>query len=220
MRGRCQGLACSVVDRTLRPLKARAYAPSVRALQGLSPDLVTVLGLLLGLAAAAAAANGVFWGALGLWWGNRLLDGLDGELARARPGGPRPAGAYLDLMTDLLVYATLPIGLAIGAAGAGFADPTPLLLATAATLASFYLNLGSWALLAPALPAPASRAPHDPGLRMPAGLMEGTETLLAFSLALAFPSLALYSLWAIAALTTLSALQRSAWGHAALRDRG
>jgi phosphatidylglycerophosphate synthase len=188
-------------------------------LRVLPADLVTLLGLLFGLAAAVTAATGAFTLALGFWWGNRFLDGLDGELARAQPGGPRPAGAYLDLMTDLLIYSALPIGFAIGAAGAGFGDPNALFLATAATLASFYLNLGSWALLAPALPAPTERGRHDPGLRMPAGLMEGTETLLAFSFTLAFPSLALYSLWTIGVLTTLSALQRSWWGLSALQER-
>jgi hypothetical protein len=122
-------------------------------------------------------------------------------------------------MIDLCVYAALPIGLAVGAAGAGFADAGALYLAAAATLASFYLNLGSWALLAPALPSPAQRLPHDPGVRMPAGLMEGTETLIAFSLALLLPSFAVISLASIAALTFVSALQRTSWGLAALRGR-
>ena len=208
-----------MVDRVLRPIKARAYAPLAQRLRRLPPDAVSTLALVAGLAAAAAAGVAAFPAALGLWWLNRFLDGLDGELARAR-GTLRRAGAYLDLMIDLCVYAALPIGLAIGAAGAGHAPMGELALAAAAVLAAFYLNLGSWALLAPALPSPEPRRAHDPGLRMPAGLMEGTETLIAFSLALLLPEYALLSLAVIATLTFASALQRSAWGLMALRGRG
>jgi hypothetical protein len=49
--------------------------------------------------------------------------------------------------------------------------------------------------------------------------MEGTETLIAFSLALLLPSFAVISLASIAALTFVSALQRTIWGLAALRGR-
>ncbi len=243
-----------VVDRYLRPWKARAYAPLLRPLAAVPADAVTVVGMAVGLAAAAAAAVGSFEWALVGWWANRWLDGLDGELARAAalrraagvaasPRGPvpmrRPAhgrrfapmrGAYLDLMADLLVYAAVPLGLAAGAAGsltgAPLADPSWVWAAAALALASFYLNLGSYALLAPALSAaeaasagsapagtPAANAdPNAPGLRMPAGLIEGAETIVVFSVALAWPAWAAATLATIGALTFAGALQRSAWG--------
>lgn len=229
-----------MVDRVLRPWKARAYAPLLGPLAAVPADAVTVVGLAVGLAAAGAAAVGRFEWALAGWWLNRWLDGLDGELARAaarrasggRRGGPREAagprgpararGAYLDLMADLIVYAAVPLGLAAGAAGsltgAPLAEPAWVWAAAALALASFYLNLGSWALLAPALRAgePADAAatldPDAPGLRMPAGLMEGAETIVVFSVALAWPAWAAATLATIGALTLAGALQRAAWG--------
>ncbi|GEM_PF-217996 len=276
-----------MVDRYLRPWKARLYAPLVRPLAAVSPDAVTVAGLAVGLAAAAAAALGRFEWALAGWWLNRLLDGLDGELARAArrrsppaaaprrrpidsrhgaapgaaPDGRPLAGAYLDLMTDLIVYAALPLGLAAGAAGTltgvPLAAPPAVWAAAAFALAAFYLNLGSFALLGPALEAreaeearevedaratgaaraddPVRTAPAahadvggarsgdpaasdaGPGLRMPAGLMEGAETVVAFSLALWWPAWAVTTLTAIGALTLLSAVQRWLWGLRRLR---
>jgi len=236
-----------VVDRYLRPWKARTYAPLLRPLAGVPADVVTAVGLAVGVAAAAAAAAGRFEWALVGWWVNRWLDGLDGELARAparasgsagrRRSGPargpaRARGAYLDLMADLLVYAAVALGLAAGAAGsltgAPLADPPWVWAAAAFALASFYLNLGSWALLAPALSAAEAAAsaagprddagagaaadPSAPGLRMPAGLMEGAETIVVFTVALAWPSWAAVTLAAIGALTVASALQRTVWG--------
>jgi len=271
-----------VVDRYLRPYKTRLYAPLVRPLARVSPDAVTVAGLAVGLAAAAAAALGRFEWALAGWWLNRLLDGLDGELARAArrhasriasgqaprshhdaapgsaPDGRPLAGAYLDLMTDLVVYAALPLGLAAGAAGTvtgvPLAAPPAVWAAAAFALAAFYLNLGSFALLGPALeareaaeaggardsdqaasdptasdptasdptasdPAASDPAASDagPGLRMPAGLMEGAETVVAFSVALWWPAWAITTLTVIGALTLLSAVQRWLWGLRRLR---
>ena len=218
-----------MVDRYLRPLKARVYAPLLGPLAGVPADAVTAIGMALGLAAAAAAALGRFEWALLAWWANRLLDGLDGELARATFGrATAPArGPYLDLMADLLVYAAVPLGLAAGAAGSltgtPLADPAWVWAAAAFALAAFYLNLGSWALLGPALSAVEAQggnaagaaAPTDPsapGLRMPAGLMEGAETVVAFSVALWWPGWAVATLATIGALTLAGAVQRTLWG--------
>ena len=240
-----------MVDSYLRPLQARAYAPLLRPLAAVPADAVTVVGLAIGLAAAAAAALGRFEWALVGWWVNRWLDGLDGELARAaarrRPAGvvasmrgAAARGAFLDLMADLVVYAAVPIGLAAGAAGSltgtPLVDPPWVWAAAALALASFYHNLGSWALLGPARAAaeaasanagppgtarPADRAPeygvavpdpNAPGLRMPAGLMEGAETIVVFTVALAWPAWAAVTLATIGALTLAGALQRTAWG--------
>jgi len=260
-----------VVDRYLRPWKARLYAPLLRPLAAVPPNAVTVVGLGVGVAAAAAAALGRFELALAGWWVNRLLDGLDGELARAArrrtlagsAGAPAPAadaatrGPYLDLMADLIVYAAVPLGLAAGAAGAltgaPIADPAAVWAAAAFALAAFYLNLGSWSLLAPALNAleatatgkgdgaarAAARAAAPaveradagaseradagaseasaPGLRIPAGLMEGAETVVAFTVALWWPAWAATTLTAIGALTLVGALQRTLWGLRRLR---
>jgi phosphatidylglycerophosphate synthase len=227
-----QRVPSCVVDRALRPWKRRLYAPATRWLAGWPADAVTLAAAATGLLAALLAALGRFDLALLAWWSNRALDGLDGELARAArrrgAGGSAQRGAYLDLMADLLVYAALPLGLAAGAAGTwtgsaaapALADSWAVWGAAAAALGAFYLNLGSWSLLAAALAeAEGPRRSRDDdasaadtGVRMPAGLMEGAETIVAFTVALLWPAGAVWTLATIAALTFAGALHRSWWG--------
>lgn len=216
-----------MIDRALRPVKARVLAPlSVRlahALRGQGALPVTITGLLVGLAAAVTAALGAFGPALGLWLLNRLLDGLDGEVAR-RLGGADDRGGYLDLMTDLVVYAAVPLGAAAGVSGivageALVASPWTWPLA-ALLLATYYVNLGSYALLAALLEKRgrgAAARGDTTSLVMPAGLIEGTETVVLVALMLAFPSSLPLWLGLTAALVALTAAQRAWWAARALR---
>ncbi len=213
-----------VVDRALRPFKTRLLAPLARPLRRTPPSAITATGLVVGLAAAAAAAAGWFAVALVAWLVNRVLDGLDGDVARlAGRAGAR--GAYLDLMGDLLVYAAVPLGLAAGAVGAGIADPAAAWSAAALAAAAFYVNLGSLAFLSSALAnAPETeRARSDgsaPTIHLPAGLIEGAETVVLFAVALALPALAPWTLGAIAVLVLATAGQRVIWGSRRLARGG
>ena len=109
--------------------------PVAERLTGVSPTALTGVGLLAGLAAAALAAAGLPLAALALWLLNRLLDGLDGELARAF-GRQSDLGGYLDILADFTVYALIPLGLA-------FADGSPMTYLTLGVMLSvFYVNAG------------------------------------------------------------------------------
>jgi len=223
-----------VVDRALRPVKTRLLAPLSRTLaQRLGPraaDRLTTIGLALGLAAALAAALGAFVSALVLWLANRLVDGLDGDVARLRgsdPAGANDRGGYFDLLADLSVYAALPLGAAAGASGLLGGDAlvtSPWLWPlTALVLASYYVNMGSFALLAALLEKRGQgAAAHGDvtSLRMPAGLIEGAETIVLVALMLAFPAQLPAWLALTAALVTLTALQRAAWAWRALQPDG
>ncbi len=205
-----------MVDRALRPVKARLFAPLAFAARRIPPDALTGMGLAAGLAAAAAAASGRFDLALAGWLLNRVLDGLDGDVARLT-GRAGARGAYLDLMADLVVYAAIPLGLAAGVTAAGLADPVAVWAAAAAATAAFYVNLGSLSLLSSALTAEAEgkRARERvaaPSIHLPAGLIEGAETVVAFAVALAFPVLAPWTLATVALLTFATAGQRVWWG--------
>ena len=205
-----------MVDRALRPLKTRVLAPLARPLERTQPAAITGAGLAVGLAAAAAAAAGWFHVALAAWIVNRVLDGLDGDVAR-RSGRASARGAYLDLMADLVVYAAVPLGLAAGAVGAGLADPAAAWGAAALAGAAFYVNLGSLAFLSSALAsapenARARSAGSAPGIHLPAGLIEGAETVVLFAIALALPALAPWTLGAIGVLVLATAAQRVLWG--------
>lgn len=220
-----------MVDRALRPVKTRLLAPIARRLAAVPPDALTAAGAALGVAAAAAAASGRFGTALALWLANRLLDGLDGDVARLS-GRAGPRGAYLDLMADLLVYAALPLGLAAGAVGAGLAAPLATWVAAAALAAACYVNLGSLAFLSAALAperggsrrgteaATGRGGASAPGIHLPAGLVEGAETVVLYTAVLALPHLAPWTLGATALLVAATAVQRTVWGARHLRREG
>ncbi len=75
---------------------------------GISPDGLTLLGFAIGVLALPFLALGWYSAALVAILFNRLLDGLDGALARRR--GLSDAGGFLDIALDFLFYALVPFG--------------------------------------------------------------------------------------------------------------
>jgi phosphatidylglycerophosphate synthase len=203
-----------MVDKTLREPKELLLSPLVRGpIARLSPTAVTILAAIVGLAAAAAAWQGAYAAALLLWIVNRVLDGLDGTIARIC-GRQSDIGAYLDTVLDHVVYAAIPIGLALAA------DTPATYPALAFLLASFYVNGASWMYLAALLEkrrAGAAARGELTSVTMPAGLIEGAETILFFTLFLLLPHLVtpLFTLMAI--LVFFTAAQRTMWGVGRLK---
>lgn len=203
-----------MLDRALRKVKDSALEPAALALgPGVPPNAVTLAAFALGAAAAALLLHRRYLPALALWLLSRILDGLDGALARAH-GRQSDFGGYLDILCDFVLYSAIPIALALGRP-----PPRPL-PELALLLASFYVNAASWMYLAALLEKRAIGAAtggEETSVTMPSGIVEGTETILLFSLYILFPA-ALGPLFLItAALVTLTALQRLAWSARHLR---
>lgn len=204
-------------DALLRALKDRLLAPLARRLgPGVAPNAVTALACLAGLACAAAAWRRAYGPALALWAANRVLDGLDGTLARVH-GRQTDIGGYLDLLLDFVVYAAVPAGLALG-------RPTPAALtACVALLGAFYVNAASWMYLAAVLEARAAGAAargERTTVTMPPGLVAGAETVVFYALFLAFPGHAPGLFALMAALVGLTVGQRVWWARRHLRAGG
>ena len=168
------------------PLMRRLIGPPVDrigawlAARHCSANAVTLTGLAIGLLAVPCLAYRLYDAALLVILVNRLLDGLDGAIARRV--GPTAFGGYLDIVCDAAFYAAVPLGFAL--AEPAFAPWAALLLATfVCTMASF---LGR-AIMA------AQRGEPDDGARgrksffYSAGIIEGTETIVAFVLFCLFP---------------------------------
>lgn len=199
-----------MLDQRLRIPKKWLMLPLARRLK-VSPNLVTGAGLLVGLAAAGAAALGEYRVGLGLWLGNRFLDGLDGEVASAR-GLQSDLGGYLDIMADLAVYAAIPVALVLAA-------PQPPWLMLALLLAGFYINVGSWMYLSSILEKRGEGArahSEETSVTMPTGLVEGAETVLFYTLFFLFPQ-HLGGLFALMGfLMLLTVAQRLRWARTRL----
>jgi phosphatidylglycerophosphate synthase len=194
-----------VFDSRLRPLIDPPLAAAAAALErtGLSANALTVAGLAAGLGAATAIASQAWTAALALVACNRLLDGLDGALARRR--GPTDFGGYLDALCDFAFYAAVPLAFAI-------ADPGRNALPAATLLASF-LGTGASFLGFAAVAARRGLATETQGRKSIyylAGLAEGGETIavfVAFCLwPQRFPAIA-YGFAALCAITVLARLR-------------
>ena len=112
--------------------------------RGVSANAASLTGLAVGLLAVPALAHGRYDLALLAIVLNRLVDGLDGAIARQ--GRATPFGGYLDIMCDMAFYAAIPLGFAL-------ASPANALWA-AMLLASFVCTGASF----PTLAEPASIA--------------------------------------------------------------
>ncbi len=197
-----------MLDEVLRVPKEAILAPLARGpLRRLHPTAVTIAAAVAGVAAGVAAWQGAFLPALGLWLLNRVLDGLDGTLARST-GRQSDLGAYLDIVLDHVVYIAVPLGLALAAGTPAAA------LALALLLASFYLNGAGWMYLAALLEkrnAGAAARGELTTVTMPGGLIEGAETMVLYTLFLLLPGALVPLFGLMAALVLLTVIQRVAW---------
>jgi len=205
-----------VFDHLLRGLKDRLLTPVARILgPSLSPNVVSWLALVMGLACAGAAWGGQLGWALVLWLVNRTLDGLDGTLARVHGRGT-PYGGYLDIVLDFVVYAAIPIAIVAS-------QPTPrYAVAGAVLLGSFFVNAASWMYLAALLEQRqegAKAGDELTSITMPPGLVAGTETVVFYALFLLWPAQQVVLFWAMSTLVLGNVVLRLGWAKRHLRER-
>lgn len=190
------------------PLR-RAVGPALEragvrlAQTGLRPGWLTGAGWVLGVAACVAAGTGTWGAALGLWLANRLLDGLDGPVARA--GRPTEGGGFLDILADFSVYGGFVVGVAV-------AEPTARVACTA-LLAAYYTSGTAFLALSSLLERQrGGGGGSQRSLRFVGGLAEGTETIVAYVLFCLLPGHAALIAWVFFAAVTVTAAQRAVTG--------
>lgn len=213
-----------MLDRSLRAVLARPLEATAGALDRpwITPDRLTVLGLLLGVASAAAAALQLWGIALALWLISRVADGLDGTLARRRrrhalergeQTEPSHAGGFLDITADFVVYGATVVGVAFGATAQFDAPWWPFLV----VLLVYYVN--GTAFLAFSSIAERTGRTLDDGrsLSFLGRIAEGTETIVVHALWLILPFWAwqIALVWAL--FVAVSAVQRIIVGYRSLR---
>ncbi len=215
-----------MIDDKMRVLKERLlYRPAAFIGNYLSPNAISILAFSAGMLTAAAILLHNLPLALVLWIINRILDGLDGTVAR-HTGRSSDFGGYLDILLDFIVYATVPLAMTLHTATA-----TADWILLALLLGVFYINAASWMYLSALLEKrrreslerilqkETSDTKQNPDeterqfttVAMPGGLVEGTETILLYTLFFIFPSYLqlLYAL--LTAGTTIGIMQRIVW---------
>lgn len=165
---------------------------------GISPLQLTLTGWAVGAGACVAAGLGRWHLALLLWLVNRLLDGLDGAVARVV--GPTDRGGFLDLVADFSVYAGFVLGVAVAVPEAR--------LACVALLTAYYLSGTAFLALSSLLEKRRHTYGDERSLRFVGGLAEGTETVAVYVALTLLPSHATAIVWSFAAAVAVTAAQR------------
>jgi phosphatidylglycerophosphate synthase len=176
-------------DAQLRPLIDRLLNPIGRGLValGMTANQVTMIGAAFGLIAAGCVAAGLFYPALWFVTANRVIDGLDGAVARASRSSD--FGGYLDIVSDFIFYGAIPMAFAVARPETALAAAF-LIFSFIGTATSF---LG-FAILAEKHQV-TTQIRGKKAFYYLGGLTEGTETILLFLAMLVWPDY--FSLMAI-----------------------
>ena len=180
--------------------KARQPVGSVIRRAGVTADHLTLLGLVMAGATAAALATGRLGLGLVLLVAMALADLLDGPVAKAS-GTAGPRGAFFDSVADRVSDSLVLGGLGwyLASEVGGHAAVLPLAVLATSNLISY------------------ERAKAESlGYSAKGGLMERAERIIVLSVALAWSALLVPLLWVMLALTIVTAVQRfaSVWSQA------
>ena len=187
-----------------RPLLDRVGAWLSR--RGVRASTVTGVGWTIGVVACVAIGLGWWVLALVAWLVNRVMDGIDGSVARRE--GATDRGGYLDLMADFSIYSGFVLAVAVAMPSAR--------LASVVLLFTYYLS-GAALLAASGLLDRAGAVRRDErSIRFLGGLAEGLETTIAYVLIIVVSSHVALIEWTFAAMVFVTAVQRVVWASRAL----
>lgn len=203
-----------MLDRAARAALQRPLEACAAALDrpGITPDRLTLLGLAVGLASALLAAQQLWLLSAVLWLISRVLDGLDGQLARRRRAGApatNEAGGFLDIVADFIVYGATVLGVAVGATTAFGAPWWPFLL----VLFSYYVNGAAFLAFSGLAERTGRQLEDGRSFSFLGRIAEGTETILIHTLWLLVPALAAVIAVAWAVFVMISATHRVITGY-------
>ncbi len=181
-------------DGNFRSTVDKATTPIGQSLHnvGVSPDVITGIGVLMAAGCGIAIGAGQFPLAVLLLALTGLPDALDGAVAKAA-GSSGPRGAYLDSVSDRLSDGLLFAGAAwyLGGTDNSRLAMLPFAIYIAASLVSY------------------QRAKAESlGFDAKGGIMERAERFLALGFGLVFSAVFVEVLWLMLALTVVTAITR------------
>ena len=177
---------------------------------GVGADALTFTGFGIGISAALLIAEQFFTLALCCIVLSRLMDALDGAVARLTK--PSDRGGFLDITLDFVFYASIPLAFAV-------ADPARNALAAAALLAAF-IGTGSSFLAFATFAAKrgmTSTAYPDKSFFFLGGLTEAGETLAFFIAMCLWPQQFALLAAVFCGLCVITIVVRIYWGWLAFR---
>jgi len=202
-----------MIDYHILRLQKRLLQPISTLLlaRGATADRITIMGFGVGVMAVPLLAFGHYGPALVAILVNRLMDGLDGVVART--AGPTDRGAFLDIALDFVFYALVPLGFAMS-------DPTVNALPAAVLIATF-VGTGSSFLAFAVIAAKRGLEAEDypqKGIYFLGGLAEGAETIAVLVAMCLWPAWFPVLAYGYAAVCLVTTLTRWWQGWVAFRD--
>lgn len=190
-----------MLDEELRRGVKPFYQPLADVLvrSGATGNLLTGMGLGIGILCLAFIAIGYNVLGLILWLLNRLLDGLDGEVARLR-GETSELGTFLDITADFFMYGGFLVALAV--------QHPDSRLALVVLFFAYYMNGSVFLAFSGILNRVGAERLTERGLHFRRSLTEGFETILAGVIFLALSNHVSLIAWIFAAMVFVSAVQR------------
>jgi len=160
---------------------------------GISANLLTIIGMFIGVAAAGLVAAEYFVAGFAVLWLSGLIDAADGTLARL--SNPSPLGAILDITFDRVVEIAMIVALAIRFVEARF---ELLILAGMIAIAmSLFLSI-----------AAAVANTSIKSFHYAPGLGERTEAFICLSLMILDHTRLVFWTWVFIGLIVFTVLQR------------
>lgn len=200
-------------DERLRDTKETIFISLALGLRlnRIHPMGLTAVAFLFGLIAAVCLWQQAYGWGLIFWWLNRIFDGLDGTVARVEKL-QTDFGGYLDILTDFVIYALIPLSLVLAAPG------TPAFIALAFLLSAFYINGASWMYLSAILEKRRWLYPgQKTAVNMPTGLIGGGETIVFYSIFIIWPDFLVALFVIMGLLVAVTIIQRVIWAARQLR---
>lgn len=177
---------------------------------GLTANSITLLGLGFGLGGAYAVSQNHYGWALALVVISRILDGLDGAVARATQ--KTAFGGYLDIVCDFIFYVSIPLAF-------GIADPVNLMSALVLVSAFTITGISFLAFAVTAAEQGAETSAHgEKSFFYSTGVAEGGETIAFFLIMCLFPGHFATLAYIFAGLCVVTVLQRTVLAWRAFRN--
>ena len=154
---------------------------------GISANLITFLGFLIGILSFIFLINGDYYVSLIFFLLNRLCDGLDGQVARN--SDVSDLGGFYDITCDFIIYSLLPIGFILNDIqnAISFSFLLSSFIGTSSTfLASAWIVEKNKTLL---------KKKYEKSFFYSRGIAEGFETIIFFILIFVFPNYAYFFAW-------------------------
>ena len=200
-------------DEQFRSLLPRAMRLPVRALVrfGVAPDTLSFAGVALALVASLLIARNVQALGISLWILSRIVDALDGLVAREAQR-TSSFGGFLDITLDMTAYTAMVLAFAHLHANAGLLFP--------AILAGYVLVATTTLALSSILERSAHQLPNNNRtLQFTPGFAEAGETSLVYVAFVVWPSGVTWVGWCWVAMCAATVVQRTLLARRLLSHR-